>query len=87
MSTGLEAVVELICGIFWVSGERMLFLRQDKSVMNWDLRMITLRDCGQPNGSAVKPESKRFPLPCKLQLSCTVASLCNLSKKERWLLQ
>lgn len=87
MNAGLEAVVELICGIFWVSGERMLFLREDKSVRSWYLRNITLRDCGQQIGSAVKPDSKQFPPPCKLQLSCTVTPLRNLSEKGQWLVQ
>lgn len=81
MSTGLEAVVVLIRGIVWVSGERMLFCGEDKSVTNWGLQMITSRDYRQPNRSAVKPDSKLYPVPCKLQLSCTVASLGNLSKK------
>lgn len=37
VSIGGEALIELICGILWVSGERMLFLREDKSVMTWCL--------------------------------------------------
>lgn len=49
----------------------ILFLREDKSVTNWYLRKITLRDCGQPNGSAVKPDST---VPSPLQITAFVHS-------------